>query len=51
MARMGHASMRAALIYQHATAERDQELAAALSELATRGPRRDVPSPSKSPEA
>lgn len=51
MARMGHASMRAALIYQHATAERDQGIAAALSELAMRGSRRDVPSPSKSPEA
>ena len=35
MARMGHASMRAALIYQHATAERDQGIAAALSRLAT----------------
>ncbi len=34
MARMGHASVRAALIYQHATAERDQALAAALSHLA-----------------
>jgi integrase len=51
MARMGHASMRAALIYQHATAERDQEIAAALSELAVRGPSRDVLSPSESPEA
>jgi integrase len=51
MARMGHASMRAALIYQHATAERDQEIAAALSELAIRGPRREAPSPSESPEA
>jgi hypothetical protein len=29
---MGHASMRAALIYQHATSERDREIAAALSE-------------------
>jgi hypothetical protein len=27
---MGHASMRAALIYQHATSERDQEIAAAI---------------------
>ena len=35
MARMGHASMRAALIYQHATAERDQAIAFALSALAT----------------
>jgi integrase len=30
MHRMGHGSMRAALIYQHATSERDQEIAAAL---------------------
>ncbi len=50
MARMGHASMRAALIYQHATAERDQELAAALSELALRGPSPAAPSPNESPE-
>jgi integrase len=27
MHRMGHASMRAALIYQHATSERDREIA------------------------
>lgn len=31
MARMGHASTRAALIYQHATSERDQVIAAALA--------------------
>ncbi|HWG98658.1 MAG TPA: site-specific integrase [Pilimelia sp.] len=30
MQRMGHASMRAALIYQHATSERDREIAAAM---------------------
>ena len=30
MHRMGHGSMRVALIYQHATSERDQEIAAAL---------------------
>ena len=35
MARMGHASMRAALIYQHATADRDAALALALSRLAS----------------
>jgi integrase len=35
MARMGHSSMRAALIYQHATKDRDAAIAAALSELAT----------------
>jgi integrase len=34
MARMGHASMRAAVLYQHATSERDREIAVALSELA-----------------
>jgi integrase len=34
MARMGHASMRAAVLYQHATSERDQQLAEALSALA-----------------
>jgi hypothetical protein len=34
MARMGHSSMRAALIYQHATTDRDAAIAAALSDLA-----------------
>jgi integrase len=33
MSRMGHASPRAALIYQHATHERDAEIAAALSDV------------------
>jgi integrase len=33
MARMGHDSARAALIYQHATSDADQEIAAALSGL------------------
>jgi integrase len=33
MARMGHASARAALIYQHATRERDAVIAAALSDV------------------
>ena len=31
---MGHASMRAALIYQHATSDRDAAIAQALSKLA-----------------
>ncbi len=35
MARMGHSTMRAALIYQHATKDRDAAIAAALSEQAT----------------
>ncbi|MGZ4524382.1 MAG: tyrosine-type recombinase/integrase [Mycobacteriaceae bacterium] len=33
MSRMGHASPRAALIYQHATSDRDTVVAAALSDL------------------
>lgn len=37
MARLGHASPRAALIYQHATDERDRLLARALSKLADPG--------------
>lgn len=35
MHRMGHGSMRAALIYQHATSARDRSIAAALSDLVT----------------
>jgi integrase len=35
MARMGHASPRAALIYQHATEDRDAAIAKALSDLIT----------------
>ena len=35
MSRMGHASPRAALIYQHASRERDIAIAAALSEVIT----------------
>lgn len=33
MHRMGHSSARAALIYIHATTERDQALAAALNQV------------------
>ena len=33
MHRMGHGSMRAALIYQHATTERDQRIAEAFGAL------------------
>ena len=50
---MGHASPRAALIYQHATAERDQALAAALSRLAEPGDEQAVqadPAPSVEPK-
>jgi integrase len=36
MARMGHSSPRAALIYQHASAERDAEIASVLSDLIVR---------------
>ncbi len=39
MHRMGHASMRAALIYQHATSERDREIADGIdARLAQRAP-------------
>lgn len=37
MARMGHSTARAALIYQHASAERDRLIADALSGLVDRG--------------
>ena len=37
MHRMGHASMRPALIYQHATSERDREIAAAIDARIGRG--------------
>jgi integrase len=38
MARMGHVSPQAALIYQHATADRDRAIADALSGMATGAP-------------
>ncbi len=38
MHRMGHSSMRAALVYQHATSERDREIAAAMNRWITRAP-------------
>ena len=41
MTRMGHSSARAALIYQHATSERDQAIAASLDDLVRR--HRDTP--------
>ncbi len=37
MHRMGHGSMRAALVYQHATTERDRAIANALSDLVDAG--------------
>ncbi|NHA67481.1 tyrosine-type recombinase/integrase [Phycicoccus flavus] len=37
MHRMGHASMRAALIYQHATAERDARIAVTLNQVLSGG--------------
>lgn len=36
MVRMGHSTTDAAIIYQHATPERDQELADALSKKVTK---------------
>ncbi len=49
MARMGHSSPRAALIYQHATQDRDQLVAEALSALAVRRDADAVPSAAKRP--
>jgi integrase len=46
MARLGHSSPRAALIYQHATAERDAAIAGALSDLI----RKRVPPPAPDEE-
>ncbi|MEU6536382.1 site-specific integrase [Streptomyces sp. NPDC047000] len=40
MARMGHSTARAALIYQHASADRDRLIADALSDLVDKGRRR-----------
>ena len=37
MHRMGHASMRAALIYQHATSDRDREIADSMDKRITKG--------------
>ena len=37
MHRRGHASMRAALIYQHATGKRDRQIPAAIDERIGRG--------------
>jgi len=39
MARMGHSSTRAALIYLHATSERDHEIAKEISKRVTRARR------------
>jgi len=43
MERMGHSSSRAALIYQHATRERDEVIASALGEAMARGRRKPPP--------
>jgi hypothetical protein len=42
MARMGHASVRAALIYQHASKERDVILAEGLSTIVEQALRRSA---------
>jgi len=43
MERMGHSSSRAALIYQHATRERDEAIASALGEALARARRKPPP--------
>ncbi|PRX25297.1 hypothetical protein [Actinoplanes italicus] len=40
---MGHASMRAALIYQHATSERDREIAESMDKRITKGTKAGKP--------
>jgi hypothetical protein len=45
MARLGHSSVRAALIYQHATRDRDQAIARALGTFV-----REVRGPAKEPD-
>lgn len=47
MARLGHSSTRAALIYQHATRDRDRAIASALGELARMA---QNPRPASQPE-
>ena len=49
MYRMGHGSMRAALIYQHATSQRDREIADALQKLIEREPTRCGPCVARGP--
>lgn len=41
MHRMGHGSMRAALIYQHKTDQRAREIAVRLNEVVARESKRD----------
>jgi hypothetical protein len=51
MVRMGHASSRAALIYQHASQDRDRVIAAALGEafkVARAGDKSDKGTPKRS---
>ncbi len=45
MARLGHSSVRAAMIYQHATRDRDQAIAKALGTFVreVRGPTTEPP--------
>jgi integrase len=50
MHRMGHGSMRAALIYQHATSERDQEIAKALSRRARVARKKAKKKPKQEPD-
>ncbi|GAA4857216.1 site-specific integrase [Kitasatospora terrestris] len=47
MARMGHASVRAALIYQHATSERDKKIADGMDAEITRRIGRGAPPPAE----
>jgi hypothetical protein len=51
MHRMGHSSMRAALIYQHATSERDREFAEAMDKrIAKKQGRKAAPAKAAKPK-
>jgi hypothetical protein len=45
---MGHSSMRAALIYQHATSEREKEIAAGMEKRIARRQGAKAPKPRRS---
>src|SRR5205814_10150301 len=47
MHRMGHATMRAALIYQHATSERDREIADGIDQRIAKAQGKKASPPSK----
>jgi hypothetical protein len=51
MARLGHSTSKAALIYQHAVEERDQTIALALDEIGRSASERRLPRESRAKKA